>query len=73
MKRIENDCVGGCGDTGFGCRGSLCPLRSVPHFYCDVCGNEVEQDDFYEGELTESGFKDLCGSCYNELIENEDD
>lgn len=73
MIKLENDCVGGCADTGFGCRGVLCPLRSVPHFYCDVCGDEVEQDDFHEGELTENGFKDLCGSCYNELIENEDD
>ena len=42
MKRIENDCVGGCGDTGFGCRGSCCPLRRVPHYYCDRCGEEVE-------------------------------
>lgn len=68
MKRIENDCVGGCGDTGFGCRGSCCPLRRVPHYYCDRCGDEVEFEDFYAGELTDAGFQDLCEACYDDLF-----
>ena len=36
MIKFENDCV----DCGLPCLGNTCPLRKVPHFYCDDCGNE---------------------------------
>jgi hypothetical protein len=27
-----------CASGGYPCRGELCPLRHVPHLYCDDCG-----------------------------------
>ncbi len=57
MVRIENDCCG-CASPGYPCRGESCSLRHVNHFYCDDCGDEVE-----EGELYEFGGEELCIDC----------
>lgn len=66
MIKIENDCVGGCGDTGFGCRGSSCPLRHVPHYYCDVCGVEMDFDEYEDHE-------GLCNDCFKEAFGEDSD
>ena len=47
MVKYEDECVG-C-PKELGCMGSACPNRNVPHFYCDKCGEEV--DEFYEDAL----------------------
>ena len=47
MVRYENDCV----DCGLPCLGTACPHRSVPHFYCDECGNETKTYYFDDDEL----------------------
>ena len=86
MIKLENDCVGGCGDTGFGCRGSLCPLRSVPHFYCDNCGEEIDVSNESEIKMGYWTFvggakeyehieceKHFCDSCYDKLNEWKDE
>lgn len=69
MIKLENDCVGGCGDTGFGCRGSLCPLRSVPHFYCDNCGEEIDAND--EDEIKMGYWKYIGGEDEYKHVEHE--
>lgn len=51
MIRYENDCV----DCGLPCQMSSCPYYSVPHYYCDSCGDEDELYE-YEGEQ-------LCKYC----------
>lgn len=51
MIRYENDCV----DCGFSCKFNRCPYYSVPHYYCDRCGDE---DELYEYEDEQ-----LCENC----------
>ena len=51
MIKYENDCV----DCGFPCKFNSCPYYSVPHYYCDSCGDEDELYE-YEGEQ-------LCECC----------
>lgn len=65
MIKYEDDCVGGCGDTGFGCRGSFCPLRHVPHYYCDVCGFELSDDEAVNHD-------NLCDVCYKNYYEDDE-
>ena len=48
--RLENDCV----DCGMHCLGSACPNRSVPHYYCDCCGEEAELYHYHDLELCET-------------------
>ena len=57
MIRKENHCV----DCGLPCLGSVCPHRNVIVYYCDLCGDEISDEDVYEdcGE-------DLCESCLKE-------
>lgn len=68
MIREENDCVG-CPD-GVPCIGSNCPMRNVPHMYCDYCGEEIDPD-----YAIEDNGCDCCYDCAEELglIEAEDD
>lgn len=51
MIKLEDECV----SCGLPCIGSACPYRSVPHFYCDKCGDESTLYEF-EG-------KQLCIDC----------
>lgn len=51
MVRYENDCV----DCGIACN-PACPLKSVPHLYCDDCKDET--DTLYELD----GYE-LCSEC----------
>ena len=56
----ENDCCG-CAVPAYPCRGDGCPLRRVPHYYCDECGNETKLYEF-EGEQ-------LCIKCVENRLE----
>ena len=53
MRKIENHCCG-CAVPGYPCMGSSCPNRHVEVFYCDKCGEEIE--DYKDGP-------ELCESC----------
>lgn len=60
MVRYENDCCG-CASEGYPCIGSSCPLRHVPHLFCDGCPSEEEtlfSIDEYE----------FCRSCLSEYL-----
>ena len=41
MIRIEDDC---CGCPPEKCS-AMCEKTHVPHYYCDICGDEYEQDE----------------------------
>lgn len=54
MIVYNDECVG-C-PAEIGCIGDSCPQRTVPHFYCDECGDEVD-------ELRELDGEQLCREC----------
>ena len=56
MKKYESDCC----DCGLPCKGGSCPYYSMPHCYCDKCG---EEDELYE-----YGDSQLCGTCLLESV-----
>ena len=53
MLKYEDHCVG-CSD-GLPCLGSRCPNKNVPVYYCDECGEEMD-------EVYEDG-DELCEEC----------
>lgn len=64
MRRYENDCCD-CAVPAYPCLGSLCPLRSVLHIYCDVCGDQADKMYAVDDD-------DVCEDCLCEyLLENE--
>ena len=58
MIRYENRCCD-CAVPGYPCLGSSCPNRKVPVYYCDKCGDEI--DEVYEVDSEE-----LCEECLKE-------
>ena len=57
MVRYEDECVG-C-PKEMGCLGDACPYRSVPYYFCDKCGEEIDPDDMYcDGDEDH-----LCREC----------
>jgi len=58
MVRYEDQCCG-CAVPGYPCRGSSCPNRDVPVYYCDKCGEELEEVYEVDGE-------ELCEECLKE-------
>lgn len=50
--RFENQCV----DCGLPCLGDACRYRNVPVYFCDKCGDEI--NDVYELDGQE-----LCADC----------
>lgn len=58
MKRIENQCCG-CATDGYPCLGSACPHTHVEVYYCDKCGDELEDIYDVDGE-------ELCEYCLKE-------
>ena len=56
MVRYENECCG-CATPAYPCRGSACPLRNVPHYYCD------NPECRAEGTLYEYEGGQLCSEC----------
>lgn len=61
MIRIENDCCG-CAVPAYPCLGDSCPFRHQKHYYCDSCGDEVEN-------LYRLGGMELCETCVLERLE----
>lgn len=59
MKRIEDDCVD-C-PREIGCFGAACPLKNVPHYYCDECEDEAPLY-YFDGQ-------ELCEHCLLERME----
>lgn len=56
MIKTHNDCCG-CAVPAYPCLGDSCPLRHQKHYYCDSCGDDVEE--LYYGV---SG-RELCADC----------
>lgn len=59
MIKYEDECVG-C-PPEIGCRGNACSNRNVPHYYCDDCGDDVEDLYEYDGEQ-------LCLECLLDIV-----
>lgn len=55
MVKIENECVG-CDTYCINCG-----AKSVPHYYCDDCGDEVTLYDFDD--------KELCIRCVEKRLD----
>ena len=55
MIKYEDECCG-CATESYPCLGSACSNRNVPHFYCDKCGEDVEELYKVDGE-------ELCKEC----------
>lgn len=66
MIVYENECCG-CAVPGYPCIGDACSLTHVPHIYCDICGEEIFDDD---ADVTEDYH--VCKDCDDEE-EDEDD
>ena len=64
MLKYENHCCD-CAVPAYPCEGSSCPLRNVPVYYCDKCGEEL--DEVYEVDGV-----DLCEDCLKEMFKKED-
>jgi hypothetical protein len=60
VRKIENHCCD-CAAPGYPCLGSECSLRHVKVFYCDHCGEELEEIYDVDGE-------DLCEECLKEMF-----
>jgi len=59
----QNDCCD-CAVPGYPCIGSACDLRNYPHYYCDICNEEVDQGElfWFEGD-------ELCIDCIKKKLE----
>ena len=59
MKKLIDECVG-CTSMGLSCMGITCPNRNIPVYYCDECGEEMEEVyEVYGEELCEECLKDM--------------
>ena len=65
MVKIENHCCD-CAAPGYPCLGSACPNRNVEVYYCDECGEELD-DDIYDVDGEE-----LCEECLKEMFRRND-
>lgn len=63
MIKVTNDCVE-CASSLYPCIGDRCELLHVPHYYCDRCGNEVD-----EGRLYYYDREELCEDCILDDLE----
>lgn len=63
LVKYEDECVG-CASPGYPCQGENCPNRKVPHYYCDICGHEIDGIPIFD-----YGYE-LCNICYK-IINNE--
>lgn len=64
MIKYEDECCG-CAVPAYPCLGSTCPNRNVPHYYCDTCGEEV--DEFYV--VDDSADEYICEDCLKQKYE----
>lgn len=60
MKKLENHCCD-CATEGYPCRGASCPNKNVEVYYCDKCGDLLEDIYDVDGE-------ELCENCLKELF-----
>lgn len=58
MLVYEDHCVG-C-PPGVGCIGPTCPNRHVPVYYCDQCGDEMDDVFEHDGE-------EICEDCLKKI------
>ncbi|MBO5969146.1 MAG: hypothetical protein J6S14_11695 [Clostridia bacterium] len=65
MIRYEDHCCE-CAAPGYPCLGSSCPNRNVPVYYCDKCGDEMEEVYKVDGE-------DLCEECLKDHFRKKED
>ena len=65
MVKRENRCCG-CATPAYPCRGSACPLVNIKIYYCDKCGDEL--DDIYDVDG-----KELCEYCLKKEFKREYD
>ena len=65
MVKRENHCCD-CAAPGYPCRGSACPLVDVEVYYCDKCGDEL--DEIYDVDGME-----LCEYCLKKEFRREYD
>lgn len=63
MIIYENECVG----CDLPCLGSSCSLTHVSHYYCDICGDELSQEDIYSKDDDYI----ICNDCHEKELENE--
>lgn len=66
MVKYKNYCCA-CATPAYPCRGSSCPLRSVPVYYCDNCKREIE------GDVNEDADEHFCEKCAKTQDEDEDE
>ena len=62
MIQYEDECVG-C-PPEMGCLGSICPNRNVPHYFCDYCGEEI--DEYWV--ISDSEEEYICEDCLKEKL-----
>ena len=60
MVKRENRCCD-CAVPGYPCRGSACPLVDIEVYYCDKCGDELDEIYDVDGE-------ELCEYCLKEMF-----
>lgn len=65
---VEEDHCCDCAVPGYPCQGSACPNRHVEVHYCDECGCQLET--IY---INEANGDELCGECFDELNETEEE
>lgn len=63
MIKYVNECCG-CAVPAYPCLGSSCPNRNVPHYVCDNCGVDDEDEDIYEFDGQQ-----LCAECILNSLE----
>ena len=61
MLRYDNQCCD-CAAPGYPCRGSSCPNRNVPVYYCDKCGGEID------GDIYDVDGEELCEECLKDMF-----
>ena len=63
MKRTENECC----DCGRPCMGESCPYWKVTRYYCDRCGEELDE------VFVDDDGRELCDCCADELYDDTED
>ena len=69
MVRYENECI----QCGKPCIGHACRYYRVPHYYCDMCGEETDPYELKSGTIAGCEYEDLCEDCYELTEEYEEE
>lgn len=65
MIKVINECCD-CATPSYPCRGSSCPNLHVKRYYCDKCGEEIDDVPYeYFG-------MELCRKCYRKEVDADD-